>query len=138
MQSTPPAPTQSAPRPARKRWRNTKTPPQANASKENSEAAAAKKHKTVTAAKRYGDALAIQEACIQAKRESRSPTVSSAKPGPRFAPNAAASLTGTANLPYDLLRLQRLRQRLRRWQPRPRERQRHAYAHEINDGRSGY
>jgi hypothetical protein len=66
MQSTPPAPTRSAPRPARKRWRNTKTPPQANASKENSEAAAAKKHKTVTAAKRYGDALAIQEACIQA------------------------------------------------------------------------
>ena len=71
----------------------------ANATKLRATAAAAKKHKAESASKRYDDAMTIQEAYIQAKRESYPLTVLSAEPAPRFAPNATASPTGTANLP---------------------------------------
>ena len=59
----------------------------ANATKLRATAAAAKKHKAESASKRYDDAMAIQEAYIQAKRESYPLTVLPAEPAPRFAPN---------------------------------------------------
>jgi hypothetical protein len=66
--------------------------------------------------------VAIQEAPIQAKRVSRLLTASHDEPAPRFAPIAAASPTGSANISFVLFRLHRLRQRPRRRRPRPRER----------------
>jgi hypothetical protein len=88
----------------------------ANAAKQRAVAAVEKKFKTETAAKRCDGAVAIQEARIQATRESPSHCIAR-RARAAFCPKRDGVSNRHRKSPCDLLRLHRLQQ------PSPRERQ---------------